>query len=282
MEIEEHRVDVDDVPTRYLSVGSGPALLLLHGIGDSASDWQWVMRKLSRNWSIFAPDMPYATGRDGDRGDFTPERLTRFVLSFLRAVRVARAVVAGHSVGGMIAIRLSLDKPDLVKALVLMDSAGLGQAIHPAMLMEAVPLLGDLAIRLARTPIGSLQRALFRSSLLFSRPGRVPKQWWADQYRLALEPSFLSAELQMLREGTSPLGQRIIFLDRLSELKMPVLVMWGNMDQVVPFFQAQDAMQHLEDGTLCILPGCGHMPHVEEPELCADRISRFAHERARP
>ena len=58
MEIEEHKVHVEEVPIRYLSVGSGPALLLLHGIGDSISDWKPVMRELSDAWSIFALRCP--------------------------------------------------------------------------------------------------------------------------------------------------------------------------------------------------------------------------------
>lgn len=281
MEIEEHIADIDGVPTRYLSVGSGPALILLHGIGDSASDWQWVMRKLSGCWRIFAPDMPFTTGVDGAPDGFTPETLTLFVLSFLRTVRIARAVVVGHCAGGIAAIRLALDKPELVRALVIMDSIGLGREIHPAVIMESAPVLGDLVIRFARSPVGSLQRALYRSSLLFSRPELIPSRWWTEQYRLALEPGFLQATLHMLRAGTGPFGQKIIFLDRLKELTVPVLVMWGKMDQVVPFFQARDAVGRLRDGGLSAVSGCGHMPHVETPGLCADHIHRFAYEKAR-
>ncbi len=280
MEIEEHKVHVEDVPIRYLSVGSGPALLLLHGIGDSASDWMPVMRELSRTWSIFAPDMPFVTGW-GDGRDYTPQHLSRFVLSFLRAVRVARCVIAGHSAGGTAAIDLALEKPDLVRALVLVASSGLGQEIHPAMVAEAAPLWGDLAIGLAQTPVGSLQRALFRSQLLFSRPGQAPRQWWAEQYRLSLEPAFLPAALDALRASTGPLGQKIILLEQLPGLKMPVLLIWGTLDQVVPVFQAEDALDYLTDGRLAVIPGSGHMPHVESPAACAEEITRFAAENIR-
>lgn len=280
MEIEEHKVHVEEAPIRYLSVGSGPALLLLHGIGDSASDWMPVMRELSRTWSIFAPDMPFTTGW-GDGQGYTPERLSRFVLSFLRAVRVARCVVAGHSAGGMAAIGLALEKPELVRALVLVASSGLGQEIHPAMAAEATPLWGDLAIGLAQTPVGSLQRALFRSQLLFSRPGLAPRQWWAEQYRLSLEPAFLPAVLDALRASTGPLGQKIILLERLPGLKMPVLLIWGTLDQVVPVFQAEDALDYLKDGRLAVISGSGHMPHVERPAACAEAITRFAAENIR-
>ena len=107
--------------------------------------------------------------------------------------------------------------------------------------------------------------------------GRIP----VTGIRLALEPGFLQATLHMLRAGTGPFGQKIIFLDRLKELTMPVLVMWGKMDQVVPFFQARDAVGRLRDGGLSAVSGCGHMPHVETPGLCADHIHSFAYEKAR-
>ncbi|HON39401.1 MAG: alpha/beta fold hydrolase [Desulfomonilia bacterium] len=280
MEIEEHKVHVEEVPIRYLSVGSGPALLLLHGIGDSISDWKPVMRELSDAWSIFAPEMPFATGW-GDGRDYTPEHLSRFVLSFLRAVRVARCVAVGHSAGGMAAIGLALEKPELVRALVLVASSGLGQEINPAMVAEAAPLWGDLAIGLAQTPVGSLQRALFRSQLLFSRPGLVPRQWWAEQYRLSLEPAFLQAVLDAQRASTGPLGQKIILLEHLPGLKMPVLLIWGTLDQVVPVFQAEDALDYLKDGSLAVIAGSGHMPHLEQPAACAEAITRFAAEHIR-
>ena len=278
MEIEEHRVSMDGMSVRYLCVGSGPSLLLLHGAGSSSSEWRWLMSELSGAWRVLAPDMPPASGGNGMRELYAPEDSVEFILSFLRAVRVARTVVAGHCTGGLSAVCLSLQKQDLVRALVLIDSGGLGQAIHPAMIMEASPLWGDLAVRLASTPVGAMHRALFRSLLLYSRPDRAPKQWWIQQYRLALEPGFLRASLGALRSSTGPLGQTRIFLDRLPELAMPVLLLWGSMDQVVPGYQALEARSRLRDGRLAFIPDCGHLPHVEKPDLCAREIGGFAAE----
>jgi len=81
-----------------------------------------------------------------------------------------------------------------------------------------------------------------------------------------------------MRAGTGPLGQRVVFLDRLPEFKSPVLLIWGSLDQVVPLFHAHDALHRLQDGRLSVIHGCGHMPHVERPGLCADEINRFAGE----
>ena len=278
MDIEELSVLMDGTPVRYLSVGSGPAILLLHGVGAGPSEWRWLMQELSETWRVLAPEMPYASGGNGVCGRYAPEALVEFILSFLRAVRGARAVVAGHSAGGLPALCLALEKQDLIRALVLIDSGGLGQAIHPAMIMEASPLWGDLAIRLASTPLGAMQRALLRSVLLFSSPDRAPKQWWTQQYRMALEPGFLQASLGALRSSTGPFGQTRIFLDRLPELAMPVLILWGSMDQVVPGYQALDAQSRLADGRVAFVPGCGHLPHVEKPEFCAREIGSFAAE----
>ena len=281
--IEERNVEVDGLPIRYLSAGTGPPLVLLHGAGDNALDWRWVMPALATAHCVYAPDLPGTPDSARPTADYSPAFFERFVAGFLDVLGIERATFVGNSLGGLIALRLVLSGPARVTALVLVDSAGLGRAVNPAFTFVNVPGLGEAAIPLWRTPVGAYQRAWGRTSLLFARPpSSVPREWLAEQCRLALSPGYLEAHLTVLRALVDPGGQREVLVDRLPSLKVPTLVVWGARDRVFPASQAKEAVAHLQEGSLALIPDCGHMPHVECPDLFLEVLDEFLGTRAPP
>ena len=262
---------------RYLTAGAGPPLVLLHGDGESAFDWTWTMPALARTHRVYAPDLPGSGGTGKPAADYSPVFLERFAGAFLDALGVERAAVVGSSLGGLVALRLALSAPTRVTELVLVGSSGLGRAVTPALVSLTAPGYGDLAIAWAGTPPGATQRALFRAGLLFARPGRVPSAWISEQRRLARLPGFLASQLAALRAELDPFGQRQreVLLDRLPKLEMPTLVVWGERDRVLPASQARDAYARLQKGSLELLPNCGHLPHVERPDLFLAALGPF-------
>ncbi len=279
MVVEEQKIEVDGLPTRYLTAGTGPPLVLLHGAGDNALDWRWVMPHLSATHRVYAPDLPGSPDSARPAADYSPGFFERFVAGFLDALDIERAAMVGNSLGGLVALRLALSAPARVTALVLVDSAGLGRAVNPVFTSVNVPGLSEAAMPLWRTPIGAYQRAWGRAALLFARPGSVPREWLAEQRRLALSPGYLEAHLTALRAQVSPRGQREVLVDQLSLLKMPTLVVWGARDRVFPEPQARDAAARLHEGSLAVIPDCGHMPHVECPDLFVAALDEFFGER---
>ncbi len=111
MAIEERKIEVDGLPTRYLRAGEGPPLLLLHALGESALDWRWVLPDLARRHSVYAPDLPGFGDSFKLAADYSPAFFEGFVAAFLDALGVERAVVVGNSLGGLIALRLALSEP---------------------------------------------------------------------------------------------------------------------------------------------------------------------------
>jgi 4,5:9,10-diseco-3-hydroxy-5,9,17-trioxoandrosta-1(10),2-diene-4-oate hydrolase len=159
---------------------------------------------------------------------------------------------------------------------MLVASAGLGREVNPAFTSVNVPGLAEAAIPYWRTPVGAYQRAWGRTALLFARtPGRVPRGWIAEQQRLALSPGYLEAHLSVLRALVSPFGQREVLVDRLPDLAIPTLVVWGARDRVFPPSQAREAVSRLREGALALVPGCGHVPHVECPDRFMAAIGGF-------
>jgi pimeloyl-ACP methyl ester carboxylesterase len=274
--VEAQSVEIDGLPIRYLAAGEGPPLVLLHGAGDNSLDWRWVLPALARKHRVYAPDLPGSPDSARPAADYSPAFFERFVAAFVDALGIGPATFVGNSLGGLIALRLALSEPARVRALVLVDGADLGSAVNPLFTSVNVPLLGEAAIPFWRTPVGAYQRAWGRTALLFAHsPKSVPREWLAKQCRLALSPGYLAAHLTVLRTLVSPLGQREVLVDRLPSLKIPTLVVWGARDRVFPQSQAREAVTHLPEGSLSLIPECGHMPHVECPDRFLGALDGF-------
>jgi len=280
--VEEHHVEIEGLTIRYLAAGEGPPLILLHGAGDNSLDWRWVMPTLAATHRVYAPDLPGSPDSARPAAGYSPAFFERFVAGFLDRLGIGRATMAGNSLGGLVALRIALSEPARMRALVLVDSAGLGPEVNPAFTSVNVPGLGEAAMPLWRTLVGAYQRAWGRTALLFARPpASVPREWLAEQCRLALSPGYLEAHLTVLRALVSPLGQRQVLVERLSSLEVPTLVVWGARDRVFPKSQARGAVARLREGSLAVIPDCGHMPQVECPDTFLAALDDFLGERGR-
>src|ERR671914_158103 len=158
--VEKQDVEIDGLPISYLVAGEGPPLVLLHGAGDNALDWRWVMPTLAATHRVYAPDLPGSPDSARPDAAYSPAFFERFAVGFLDALGIGRATFVGNSLGGLIALRLALSEPARVTALVLVDSAGLGSAVNPAFTSVNVPGLGEVAIPFWRTDRG--RRGLLR------------------------------------------------------------------------------------------------------------------------
>jgi 2-hydroxy-6-oxonona-2,4-dienedioate hydrolase len=280
MVVEERKTEANGLLIRYLTAGEGPPLLLLHALGESALDWRWVLSDLARTHRVYAPDLPGFGDSAKPAADYSPAFFERFAAAFLDALEVERTAVIGNSLGGLIALRLALSESSRISALALIDSAGLGREVSSALKWPALPGYGEAAITLSKTPLGATQRAWLRIPLLFARPERVPPEWIEEQYRLSQLPGFSQAVVAALRAQVDPGGQREVLLDRLPSLEIPTLVVWGESDRIFPVSQARDAVAHLREGSLELVPDCGHLPHVERPKRFVAALDRFLGEQA--
>ena len=275
-EVEERRINVSGLTIRYFKAGNdGLPLVLLHGDSASALDWSWVLPNLAATHCVYAPDFPGFGDSAKPSLDYTPEFLKQFLVDFLDALGIERAVLVGNSLGGQVALRFALSRPEQVAALVLVDSSGLGYAVTPLLSQLTLPGYGDVAIIGCQTPLGAKMRSWLRATLFFAHPLRVPDVWIAEQERMAQMGGFLEATLSSLRAQVNVFGQYQVLLDSLGQLQMPTLVIWGTEDRVFPKEQAHDAVSRLKQGHLALLPDCGHLPHVERPELFSAELSKF-------
>jgi pimeloyl-ACP methyl ester carboxylesterase len=275
MGVEKRQTTVEGLRTSYLTAGEGAPLVLLHALGDSALDWSWVLPALARTQRVYALDLPGFGDSTKPAGDYAPAFFARFVAAFLDTLGIEQTAVVGNSLGGLVALRLALAEPTRVTALSLVDSAGLGRAVSPALQLPTLPGYGEQALAWGKTPLGAAGRGWAKVLLLFARPYRVPPQWLAEQYRLAQQPGCLEATLAALRAQVDLHGQREVLADQLPHLTIPTLIIWGSCDQVFPPFQARDAVARLPHGQLSLISACGHLPQVERPDAFVSVLSPF-------
>jgi pimeloyl-ACP methyl ester carboxylesterase len=272
--VHDRRVVVDGTNTQYLEGGNGSPLLLLHGHEQSATSWRWVIPALARTHRVLALSLP-GTGESGPSiGNHAPGNdLTPFVAAFLDTLGVQPPLdVVGHSAGGAIALRLALIDPARIRTLTLVDSAGLGQAVHPLLALDTLPGIGELAIMISRIPGGAMARTSLSTAMLFAQPWRIPAEFIAEHHALGRRPGQLETSTAMARALFGPDGQRQILLEHLPTLTTPTLVIWGGCDYVLPARQAQAAVD------LPAQRAAGSVPPLRAP--AARRAARALHHRA--
>jgi pimeloyl-ACP methyl ester carboxylesterase len=280
MIVEERNIDVGGLPIRYLAAGEGPPLVLLHALGESALDWRWVLPALAHTNRVYAPDLPGFGYSAKPSAEYSPAFFTRFVGAYLDALGLDRTAVVGNSIGGLAALRLALSEPARITALGLVASAGLGQEVTYALRLPTLPGYGEAAVAWGKTPLGALGRAWSRVPLLFGRPEHVPAEWITEQTKIGQLPGFTEATTAALRAQVDLGGQREVLVDQLPHLQMPALVIWGERDRVFPYSQGQKALSHLRQGSLELVPDCGHLPQVERPDRFTAILGRFLYEQA--
>ncbi len=273
--VHDHRVTVDGMHIQYLEAGAGPPLLLLHGHEQSATSWRWVIPALARTHRVLALSLPGHGESAPAVGDYAPgSDLTRFVAAFLDTLHIDPPLnLVGHSAGGAIALRLAVADPQRIQSLTLVDSAGLGPDVHPLLALDTMPIIGELAIMISRLPGGDLGRTTMSTAMLFGQPWRVPAEFVTEHHALGRRRGQLEASTAMARSLFGPNGQRQILLDHLPTLTTPTLVIWGGCDYVLPAHHAQTAVNLLPHGRLSVFPGCGHLPHIEQPGRFAAVLS---------
>jgi pimeloyl-ACP methyl ester carboxylesterase len=266
-------IDVGSIRTRYWQAGTaGSAVVLLHGIGCSVLEWQRNVAALAAHHRVFALDLlGYGLSDKPTEETYTIGRLAQFTLDFMSAHGIAKAHLAGNSLGGRIALDCATIAADRVGSLLLVSPAGVD---GPETLLEfrlaTLPLLGEVFTQPNRPGTRMLWNKVFADPR-----GFVTDELVRTKVELARLPGAQSAFLQTLRSIVDISGFR---KDPVTELHAalpaiaaPTLVVWGRDDRFVPAKHAE-ALRRLPHVEIEIWDQCGHAPQIE----CAERFNEAA------
>jgi len=220
--------------THYLQGGEGPPVVLLHGGGSDSRQWIPNLEALARHHLVYAPDLPGFGSSRPLLDSYSLPSLASFVLGFLETLKLDRVALVGHSMGGGTALSVALESPQRVEKLVLVDSLGLGEEIALWVRLLCLPTIPRALYRVVQ--------ALMRQLSILSGP----------PHEAALH---LGKHIAGLR------GQRTVWKDRLKELVVPTLLVWGKRDLYLPVAQAYAASHLIPDCQLHVWDNCGHSPY---------------------
>lgn len=264
---------VEGMDLHYRVTGSGPALLLIHGVTSSLHTWKGWHEHLSTYFKVISFDVP-SFGLTGPppNGDYSIEMYMRVIDKLLEHLGTEKIYLAGNSFGGYLAWNYALHQPNKVLKMILLDAAGIGSKKSD---------LRDVGFKLFLHPIAKF----FAHRIT---PRRVLKQGLRMAYG---DPSKVTEELVdtyqhlLMRKGnrkgfTEVLDKTILHgrdnTIRIKEIKTPTLIMWGDKDKTISIKDGYAFQKLIKDSELIVYKNIGHVPMEEIPkETAADALAFF-------
>jgi pimeloyl-ACP methyl ester carboxylesterase len=260
----------------YRTAGSGPALLLLHGIANSSETWEAVAPLLSERFTLIAPDLMGHGASATPRGDYSLGAHASGARDIVTALGHDRVTVLGHSLGGGIAMQFAYQFPERVERLVLVSSGGLGREVHLLLRAASLPgadyvlpaLTSQRMLRLGREVGGLLARVGLRPGGDLEVLGRG--------FEALDNTGSRQAFLHTVRAVIEPGGQRVSANSRLSlAAVLPTLIVWGRRDSIIPVSHGAAAHEAMPRSRLEVFERSGHMPHDDDPYRFAKILTDF-------
>jgi pimeloyl-ACP methyl ester carboxylesterase len=270
--VEDLSVPLDGAKVRFLQAGSGPSLLLVHGLLGYSFSWRYTIPALAGQATVFAPDLPGAGFSPGlPLMDCCLPACAARLLRFMDAAGIDECDIMGTSHGGAVAMQAAAMSPQRVRRLILVAPTNPWSA-HGRILAGflsssgVAPALVKLAPRLR-----ILQEFYFRR--LFADPRRIRPGTLPGYMEPVLEPGALEYAVAKLRSWNRDLRDLASVLPRIS--RIPTLLIWGSRDAAVDPASAAQLRNHFRDCRLLMMEGIGHLPYEEAPDEFNRAVAEF-------
>lgn len=279
-EARPRTVEVHGHPVNFIEAGSGPVLMLIHGMAGTCANWEAVIEPLAINHTVIAPDFPGHGASAPGGGDYSLGSLASGLRDLMLTLGHERATLVGHSLGGGVALQFTYQFPEMVERLVLVSSGGLGPDVSPILRAAALP--GAELFISATAGVGSRIGSVVGRGL-----GLLGLQPSADLgevtrgYASLTDPARRKAFVSTLRSVVGTEGQRVAALDKLYLAEaLPLLILWGQKDPIIPVAHGREAHAQLPASHLEIFEDAGHVPQLERPGRFIAVLERFIAETA--
>ncbi|MDP3157823.1 MAG: alpha/beta hydrolase [Archangium sp.] len=246
-------LQVEGTRVRYVDVGEGPAVVLLHGFASSIENWVTVMPQLVKDHRIIAIDMRGFGWTDRPVADYSPASQAKLLKAVLDERKVGKISLVAHSYGSSVALAFALDYPEQVERIALYDAWVYDEQLPSMFHMARAKGVGEVLFGLFYS-----ERADERLTLGFYDPDMVT-QHLADEVEKAFaRPGTRAGALEAVR------GMRFEELEpRYKTITVPTLLLWGREDLVTPVSVGEKLVRQLPNAQLKVYPRCGHFPMIE-------------------
>src|SRR5919107_928247 len=264
---EEWQTDLHGHRAIYRIAGSGPPVVLIHGMVNSSRHWERVAQQLARDYTVVAPDLIGHGDSATPRGDYSLGAHASAIRDLLTVIGIERASIVGHSLGGGVAMQFFYQFPQRTERLGLISSGGLGREVSPMLRGAALPGVNAVLAAAAHPRVlGALYAGGERLKARGWSKG-VYLQAIARALRPLEQPGARTAFVHTLRAVIDIHGQRVSARDRLYMLeRFPTLVVWGERDRTIPLSHGRTVLDDVPGARFETLPKAAHFPHLEDPE----------------
>jgi len=274
--IEQREIILHGHRVTYRAGGSGPLLVLVHGIAGTADVWREVLPELAEKHSVIALDLLGHGESAKPRGDYSLGAYASGLRDLIVALGYERATLIGHSLGGGVAMQFSYQFPERCERLALVSSGGLGPEVHPLIRAAAIPGSDWVLPFISRPGMAGV------GSFLRDTLGRVGLRVGSDVTEFArgwvslADAETRSAFLNTVRTIIDPAGQRVSARDRLYlAADVPTQIIWGAKDRIIPVRHGHEAHEQMPNSRLAVFEASGHFPQLDDPRRFVRTIESF-------
>ncbi|HET6516643.1 MAG TPA: alpha/beta hydrolase [Nitrosopumilaceae archaeon] len=259
--MNEKFITVDENKIRYLdSESSGDTMVLIHGLGASAERWEYVIPKFQEHFRVVVPDLIGFGYSDKPLVDYTTEFFAEFLKNFLDKIAVSNPIIVGSSLGGQITAEYALNNNDSVQKLILVSPSGVMKHSTPAL---------DAYVMAALYPNPDAAKNAFEMMSGASKE-IDPKIIEGFVERMQLPNAKMAFMSTLLGLKNSQ-----IITEKLSSITVPTLLIWGELDPVIPVKYADSFVSRIKDCRFYRMDACGHTPYVEAPDKFVEIVMDF-------
>ncbi len=256
------RIEIDGIQLFYRVKGEGPPVLLIHGLGGDIRSWEFQEDELAKHFTLLMPELRGHGRSEGPNAPVvTAERFAKDIAVFLKKLGCESVHVVGHSMGGVIAQQLTLDFPERVKKLVLIDTA-------PKITEETIDEV--YSWREAQVEGGQEAYHLAATKSAYSAE-------FIENNRELID-LLLNREDLVNEEGVLAAGLGLASFDvteRLSDIRVETLIIHGEADCIIEYPLGKILHKEIPNSELVLFPNCGHSPTVEKREILGQILIDF-------
>jgi len=277
-ESDSQFIEVNGIEVHYKTAGSGtPVFILLHGFGASTFSWREVMQPLSELGTVIAYDRPAfglterpLTGEWQGESPYSLDAQVELLIGLMDALQFEQAILVGNSAGGTVAFAAALEHPQRVQALVGVDAAIYTGGTNSGLLrfFLRTPQVNHLGPLISRSLAGERGDEFIKSA--WHNPELITEEILAG-YRKPLQVENWDKALWEITLASEKNG----IAEQLSSLEVPVLVITGDDDRIVPTVESIRLSEDIPGSTLAVFETCGHVPQEECPGQFMDAMNEF-------
>jgi pimeloyl-ACP methyl ester carboxylesterase len=262
-------IDINGLKTYVIEKGEGIPVILIHGLSTCVYTWRKIFYPLSKRFHVYAFDLRGCGCSEKPKYDYSIESFTRDLKKFMDCFNIEKAILIGNSLGGEIALNMTIKYPERVSKLILIDSSGYKMNLKKT----------NSLVKLARlTSMTSLIECFISKTILrqLSKIFFVNKKVIDDEFVNAYYSGFrcnsgIRGFVSLIRN----LSYTEFYYEKIKEIQKPTLIIWGDHDRIIPVEDAYKIAHDIKNSKLVIIENCGHAAQEECSERLIDEIIKF-------